>query len=268
MKHHYVPFFCPMLAGGQGADSQQKEPVECPYGFACVFAHTKDEVLFHPDIFKTILCKEFEETGECHRFYCPFGHGIEELRGSPLPPHLRMQCVEAVNCGHSAETQDEGICCQICETRVALEGLTVNARKTAVEILQQVPAGKRAGAAPQPEPMPAQAIEQPRHPVELARLVGSGHRAIAPPGGCSGGDACMQCAANIANAVRSMAPPPARSLPPNIPFPREVPVQEFIEDAYDLPRYETLVVRDGVRWYGGLLQLPESAPHFGCGEPR
>lgn len=93
----------------------------CPAGLSCTFAHTKDEVLYHPQIFKTMLCEEHrnlpndqrgarrsKHRSKCHRYYCPFAHGKQELRSSPLT----MEQCEA--CIRSVVVFPHGVCCNFC----------------------------------------------------------------------------------------------------------------------------------------------------------
>merc|ERR1712083_513095 len=46
--------------------------------------------------------------GRCHRYYCPFAHGIHEIRSSPLDQEMRERCLQGVDALPS-----EG-CCQVC----------------------------------------------------------------------------------------------------------------------------------------------------------
>eukprot|EP00919_Chromeraceae_sp_WS-2016_P020227 GHVR01048164.1.p1 GENE.GHVR01048164.1~~GHVR01048164.1.p1 ORF type:complete len:135 (-),score=5.71 GHVR01048164.1:109-513(-) len=45
----------------------------------CRSAHSREEQLFHPKLYKTLLCTDYERYGTCPRFYCPLAHGISEL---------------------------------------------------------------------------------------------------------------------------------------------------------------------------------------------
>eukprot|EP01066_Platyproteum_vivax_P004016 Platyproteum_vivax@DN15039_c0_g1_i1.p1 len=62
----------------------------CKLGRRCLNAHTKDEQMYHPDLYKTQLCKFYPP---CLRSWCPFAHGERELRRvlllhpPPLPSH-------------------------------------------------------------------------------------------------------------------------------------------------------------------------------------
>mmetsp|Transcript_16509 Transcript_16509/g.38703 ORF Transcript_16509/g.38703 Transcript_16509/m.38703 type:complete len:361 (+) Transcript_16509:78-1160(+) len=111
-KYAYSPEICPQLREAGG----------CPAGLNCSKAHSKDEVLFHPHFFKTQLCKEHashavqrgsrstrgSKRHRCHRYYCPFAHGQEELRSSPLTEEQRSQCLLALEFFPSDD------CCTAC----------------------------------------------------------------------------------------------------------------------------------------------------------
>ncbi|EZG79587.1 putative zinc finger protein [Gregarina niphandrodes] len=60
------------------AASQQQE--QCPFLRNCPHSHTETEALYHPHVYKTVLCREFNRSGRCGRYYCPYAHGQHELR--------------------------------------------------------------------------------------------------------------------------------------------------------------------------------------------
>jgi len=94
---------------------QMKTAIACPEGTKCSSAHSKDEVLYHPHIFKTLPCEDFQTRGakstvrRCHRFYCPFAHGEQELRESPLSIEERQALVQAAQ-----EQFPSSDCCKVC----------------------------------------------------------------------------------------------------------------------------------------------------------
>lgn len=49
----------------------------CPKGAECDFAHTRDEELFHPAVYKTSPCPG---GATCSGYYCPYAHNNDELR--------------------------------------------------------------------------------------------------------------------------------------------------------------------------------------------
>lgn len=80
-------------------------------------AHSQEEILFHPEIFKTSLCEEYDgsqrsgrggKRPSCHRYYCPLAHGAQELRSSSLTEEYRAVCLEA------AELFPTDTCCKTC----------------------------------------------------------------------------------------------------------------------------------------------------------
>jgi len=111
-KYAYCPEVCPHIRSGTA----------CLAGLNCPKAHSKEEVLFHPHFFKTQLCKEHahhavqrgsrnargSKRHRCHRYYCPFAHGTEELRSSPLTEEQREQCLQAIEMFPSDD------CCTAC----------------------------------------------------------------------------------------------------------------------------------------------------------
>ena len=50
---------------------------KCTRGRSCSYAHSKEEELYHPDIYKTRICTTYPN---CKRFFCPFAHEKTELR--------------------------------------------------------------------------------------------------------------------------------------------------------------------------------------------
>jgi len=121
-KINYSPALCPhiraVLLNNSGEVQLENS---CPAGLSCTFSHTKDEVLYHPSIFKTNLCEEHrsltvdqrtarrsKHRPRCHRYYCPFAHGKQELRTSPMPPEQREAVIRATG------VFAHGGCCGIC----------------------------------------------------------------------------------------------------------------------------------------------------------
>lgn len=44
-------------------------------GKNCNHSHSREEILYHPSVYKTSMC----ETWNCSRYYCPFAHSMDEL---------------------------------------------------------------------------------------------------------------------------------------------------------------------------------------------
>jgi len=120
-KHNYSPALCPHIRPVMNNSGEVQLENTCPNGLSCRYSHTKDEVLYHPSMFKTSLCEEHrsltsdqrsarrsKHRPRCHRYYCPFAHGKQELRTSPLTPEQRESLVGAI--GIFAH----GGCCGIC----------------------------------------------------------------------------------------------------------------------------------------------------------
>eukprot|EP00927_Polykrikos_kofoidii_P055345 TRINITY_DN49615_c0_g1_i1.p1 TRINITY_DN49615_c0_g1~~TRINITY_DN49615_c0_g1_i1.p1 ORF type:complete len:357 (+),score=42.39 TRINITY_DN49615_c0_g1_i1:67-1137(+) len=120
--HQYSPELCPHVkASGMAAhpgDARVDNP--CPAGQKCPFAHSKEEVLYHPHLLKTCLCEEHasrqgassrgRRKKHCHRHYCPFAHGAKELRASPLSADVRKWCLLA-----ALNSFPSNSCCSVCD---------------------------------------------------------------------------------------------------------------------------------------------------------
>jgi serine/threonine protein kinase len=52
-------------------------------GKNCNHAHSREEVLYHPNVYKTSMC----ETWNCSSYYCPFAHSLDELVNRPMSPN-------------------------------------------------------------------------------------------------------------------------------------------------------------------------------------
>jgi hypothetical protein len=71
-----------------------------------------EEVLFHPETFKTTICSEQprgRKRNKCHRYYCPFAHGEQELRESKYSTEQLEAFYQAL-----AEVFHSDTCCQFC----------------------------------------------------------------------------------------------------------------------------------------------------------
>jgi len=120
LKHAYSPMMCPnvrMSLLGENGNGSSVLDKPCPAGLRCPMAHSKEEVLFHPDIFKTTLCEENDgsqrtsragKRHSCHRYYCPLAHGSQELRSSSLSEEYRKECLRALDLFPS------DTCCKTC----------------------------------------------------------------------------------------------------------------------------------------------------------
>lgn len=115
LKYSYSPMLCPNVRQCLLTENQVDKP--CPAGLMCPMAHSQEEILLHPDIFKTRLCEEYggsQRSGKggkrhaCHRYYCPLAHGSQELRSSSLTEEYRNACLQ------SAELFLSDTCCMTC----------------------------------------------------------------------------------------------------------------------------------------------------------
>eukprot|EP00933_Yihiella_yeosuensis_P009216 TRINITY_DN11502_c0_g1_i1.p1 TRINITY_DN11502_c0_g1~~TRINITY_DN11502_c0_g1_i1.p1 ORF type:complete len:1114 (-),score=259.83 TRINITY_DN11502_c0_g1_i1:87-3260(-) len=75
VKIQYKAELCPKVAASGNAAA-------CEARGDCPFAHTMEEVQYHPQRYKTSLC---QHAGPCTDYYCPFAHSRSELRVPPPP---------------------------------------------------------------------------------------------------------------------------------------------------------------------------------------
>eukprot|EP00929_Paragymnodinium_shiwhaense_P116957 TRINITY_DN8702_c0_g1_i8.p1 TRINITY_DN8702_c0_g1~~TRINITY_DN8702_c0_g1_i8.p1 ORF type:complete len:342 (-),score=46.50 TRINITY_DN8702_c0_g1_i8:325-1350(-) len=122
-KYRYSPQLCPHVQYGSiNKDGSVGFASQCVSGLACPFAHSLEEVLFHPQVFKTILCEEYANNsqrgsrrakrGRCHRYYCPFAHSTREQRMTDLPADVREMCVKVLELCPSEPDE----CCKVCRS--------------------------------------------------------------------------------------------------------------------------------------------------------
>lgn len=187
-RYNYSPEMCPNIRVIEDEETgTQRMENNCTAGLRCPFAHSKEEVLFHPHIFKTNLCEEHANNtsstakgrnakkNRCHRYYCPFAHGNDELRTSPLPAEQRERCVRGM------EVFPSDVCCVVCTRHWITPQATVS-EKTYQEPSAQLvgPAfgnevdnlrmiwGQKGGGAPSP-PFPGCGGQQ--HPFDVLSTV-------------------------------------------------------------------------------------------------
>ncbi|GIX63558.1 zinc finger protein, putative [Babesia caballi] len=72
----YIPVLCKYIIFGPNFEVIR---ANCRYGVDCIYAHCLDELLYHPNFYKTILCKDVLE-GRCEQIFCPFAHSKAEQR--------------------------------------------------------------------------------------------------------------------------------------------------------------------------------------------
>ncbi|CEM09035.1 unnamed protein product [Vitrella brassicaformis CCMP3155] len=80
----YVPMACPDVSLGMSDEILSNR---CKRGGSCPFAHSNEEIVYHPLFYKMHICQKYQEGG-CDTYYCPFIHGFAEkraLRAYKLP---------------------------------------------------------------------------------------------------------------------------------------------------------------------------------------
>ena len=76
----YRPKACPNVK----KENKYGVPSDCVEGNECTYCHTRVELQFHPEIYKTKSCKDMDYTGYCSRGqFCAFAH---KIRDDPIPP--------------------------------------------------------------------------------------------------------------------------------------------------------------------------------------
>ncbi len=95
-KYLYEPRMCENIIsyGNVGSSGVQyrHSVLNCHNGKNCKFSHSREEVLYHPLVYKTVMCEDFH----CTRYYCPFGHSHEELLPSHENPEYIKRCIMEV----------------------------------------------------------------------------------------------------------------------------------------------------------------------------
>eukprot|EP01066_Platyproteum_vivax_P005964 Platyproteum_vivax@DN1827_c0_g1_i1.p1 len=76
-KYSYLPSYCPKIQFSRNEQGSTKLINNCKLGRQCSGAHTIEEQLFHPLIYKTKVCPNWPD---CHKVYCSWAHGSHELR--------------------------------------------------------------------------------------------------------------------------------------------------------------------------------------------
>ena len=62
----YLPLLCPSVKLGPGDTVSENV---CQRGNICPFSHSKEEIIYHPLIYKTAMC-EAHLRGGCNMYYC------------------------------------------------------------------------------------------------------------------------------------------------------------------------------------------------------
>ncbi|CDR94402.1 Zinc finger C-x8-C-x5-C-x3-H type domain containing protein, putative [Babesia bigemina] len=116
----YIPAICPDVELGPGTSILKNT---CPRGNNCAFAHSLEEMHYHPLVYKTEICDAYRE-GNCRTYYCHKVHGLAEYRipreyvlprkrGLHIPEFKHVTIVDNVrgfqsgvsSCGHMKDKQ-------------------------------------------------------------------------------------------------------------------------------------------------------------------
>lgn len=79
-KYNYTPQLCHFVYNVQPDGKTKKLQHSCCLHRQCPFAHSYEEQIYHPKVYKRISCERFIRN-ECYRYYCPFAHGTVDLQG-------------------------------------------------------------------------------------------------------------------------------------------------------------------------------------------
>lgn len=88
-KYTYAPELCRDLVFVTDGRGRTIAKSNCKQKRNCRFAHTKEEQMYHPKVYKTAMCHQFKENGWCDRYYCPFAHFETELRPTEQSDDIR-----------------------------------------------------------------------------------------------------------------------------------------------------------------------------------
>ncbi|EUD69235.1 hypothetical protein C922_00098 [Plasmodium inui San Antonio 1] len=85
----YITVMCPDVeTKGDGSINSL-----CLRGGECPFAHSAEEILYHPLYYKTKRCEDYKK-GSCNTYYCPFIHGLAETR---IPGTYKLPFTNGIN---------------------------------------------------------------------------------------------------------------------------------------------------------------------------
>jgi hypothetical protein len=135
-RFNYSPEVCPHISITV-ENGTEKIVNNCSAGQKCQYAHSKEEVLFHPSMFKTVICEEYAansgsnarqtrnaKKNKCHRYYCPYAHGQEELRKSNLTDEERNRFYRGM------EIFPSDVCCVSCTRHWVAPSVTEQPKPT------------------------------------------------------------------------------------------------------------------------------------------
>lgn len=97
----YRPMLCPNTKFWTTEEKRMKVKTWCKRGRHCLFSHTKEEQMYHPLIYKTQICRDY--PNHCSKPYCPFAHGLAQLKNPDVNPLQLVQGPEVIeHCDQSA----------------------------------------------------------------------------------------------------------------------------------------------------------------------
>ena len=91
-KYLYEPRLCDNIITYVADSGKKQTMINCHNGKNCKYAHSREEVLFHPALYKTVMC----EDPTCTRYYCPFAHSVDELVPTNEPIEYIKRCLTDV----------------------------------------------------------------------------------------------------------------------------------------------------------------------------
>eukprot|EP00914_Ancora_sagittata_P033456 GHVO01067451.1.p1 GENE.GHVO01067451.1~~GHVO01067451.1.p1 ORF type:complete len:497 (+),score=42.91 GHVO01067451.1:555-2045(+) len=104
----YLPMICPDV------NIAENPEVGCKRGGGCPFAHSTEEIAYHPLLYKTRSCPKYHR-GECSEYYCSLIHGFAEARKPGafylpfrLSNHSSCDSDAAESSQHSPTDKEEG----------------------------------------------------------------------------------------------------------------------------------------------------------------
>jgi serine/threonine protein kinase len=106
-KYLYEPRLCENIVWLVSDAGLRRQTIgNCHNGKNCKFAHSREEILYHPLIYKTVMCEDMT----CGKFYCPFAHSMEELLpAAEAPEYIRRCLIDAAALDESdADLLDDG----------------------------------------------------------------------------------------------------------------------------------------------------------------
>lgn len=129
-KYLYEPRLCENIVSFIGDNGLKRQSVvNCHNGKNCKCAHSREEILYHPLIYKTTMC----ENLSCAKYYCPYGHCVEELLASPQSPEYVRRCL--MDAGSLDETDsdllDDG---DLCDNEILLMDGSLRMRKASGQL--------------------------------------------------------------------------------------------------------------------------------------